>query len=344
MAAIPAHPFTYSSADVVLYSSDNVVYKVHKLILAIASDFFRDMFDLPQPTSSSDSDSSAPVTEEQVDGLPVIRMLESSKALTPLLMLCYPLEEPVLTSITEVCAVLEAAIKFDLRRASQIAKRRMRELIPSAPLRVYIIACRLGLEDEAHAAAQEIYRSKVQDQYVEKLEEISFGAYHRLLHYCSAGGDAGFGMVSVSPTKSGPKSKKDKKKADVDRSRAITFTVPVSTATPDVSTIGSPTPVLSTGDVNIVLLTSDGQRLPISGNGILYASPLLSALVARRSNIAEEVPVTEPAATMSILIRVYDPFEQPHFADLLDIHAGLIAAEKYGMRKAIDFIRKNPLS
>ncbi|KAI9436796.1 hypothetical protein BJY52DRAFT_1421820 [Lactarius psammicola] len=52
--------FNMQGADVILQSSDLVLFRVHKSILAISSPFFDDMFSLPQPPDG-----------EVVDGLPV---------------------------------------------------------------------------------------------------------------------------------------------------------------------------------------------------------------------------------------------------------------------------------
>ncbi|KAI0730803.1 hypothetical protein C8Q76DRAFT_613811, partial [Earliella scabrosa] len=174
--------FNDPSADIVVCSSDNVVLKLHKVILALASDFFKDMFGLPQPSSISlkvDDDGFG--RADTVDGPPVIRASEPSVVLNKLFRLCYPLDDPSLETIEEVRAVLTAALKYDLRKAIQIARRRLRELIPSASLRVYAIACKLSLAEEAQAAATAVREQMVQNTYVEELEEIPIGAYHRLL-------------------------------------------------------------------------------------------------------------------------------------------------------------------
>ena len=43
-------PFNRDDADIVLRSSDDVDYQLHKQILSVASPFFKDMFSLQQPT------------------------------------------------------------------------------------------------------------------------------------------------------------------------------------------------------------------------------------------------------------------------------------------------------
>ncbi|KIK56059.1 hypothetical protein GYMLUDRAFT_47299 [Collybiopsis luxurians FD-317 M1] len=64
------HPvFSSASADVVLYATDGVAYRVHSYTLRMASGFFRDMFTLPQPS---------PATEEGIPSLSININAESS--------------------------------------------------------------------------------------------------------------------------------------------------------------------------------------------------------------------------------------------------------------------------
>ncbi|KAN0137884.1 hypothetical protein V8E53_004368, partial [Lactarius tabidus] len=54
-------------ANIILRSSDQANFHVHKSVLVISSPLFKDIFSLPQPPSN-----------ELVDGLPVIQLSESS--------------------------------------------------------------------------------------------------------------------------------------------------------------------------------------------------------------------------------------------------------------------------
>ncbi|EIN03893.1 hypothetical protein PUNSTDRAFT_29952, partial [Punctularia strigosozonata HHB-11173 SS5] len=62
-------------ADVILRTSDNVDFRVYKLILSLASPFFSDMFTLPQ---AMDANVGQPVP-------PVINMAEDSATIDCLL-------------------------------------------------------------------------------------------------------------------------------------------------------------------------------------------------------------------------------------------------------------------
>ncbi|KAI1790301.1 hypothetical protein LXA43DRAFT_1017381 [Ganoderma leucocontextum] len=362
MATLPPHPFTYSNADIMFRSSDNVIYKLHKLVLSLASDFFSDMFELPQPTLPSDLNlPTKPTDGQEVDGLPVIPISEPSSVLTPLLLLCYPFDsDPDLASIAQVRTVLEAAVKYDLRKAVKTTRHRLRELVPFAPLLVYAIACKLGFEDDARDAAKEVHRRKFQDQYVKELEEIPFGAYHRLLYYCAIGGGSApgrhFSFCHAATTAGTGATPKYQIKKKTQRGLGVAPT-PSSTSAPSPSAAGSPTattpPVNGLSDSSdyrspetasadnhgIVFVASDGLRLRSAGTAILSASPALRVLATEHSSSTEGIHVPEPAVTMNILIRIYDPFEHVEITNLLDVHDALGAAVKYQMQKAIGFLR-----
>ena len=78
-----AAPFDHAKADIILRSSDNIDFRVFKLLLSLASPFFETLFDIPQPAEE--------VGDQEVkDGLAVVRVTEDSKTLDALLRFCYP--------------------------------------------------------------------------------------------------------------------------------------------------------------------------------------------------------------------------------------------------------------
>lgn len=105
-----AAPFDHAKADIILRSSDNIDFRVFKLFLSLASSFFESLFELPQPTETSED-------QEIKDGLAVVRVPENSKTLDLLLRFCYPCtlaEDPKLEVLKDVVDVLEAARKYAL--------------------------------------------------------------------------------------------------------------------------------------------------------------------------------------------------------------------------------------
>jgi hypothetical protein len=75
----PPETFDVPDANFIIRSSDNVDFRVHKSVLAMASPFFRDLLSLPQPSDS-----------EAVDGLPVVQLSEDSELLNSLVPILYP--------------------------------------------------------------------------------------------------------------------------------------------------------------------------------------------------------------------------------------------------------------
>ncbi|EMD39244.1 hypothetical protein CERSUDRAFT_152319 [Gelatoporia subvermispora B] len=188
-----SHPFRKPSADVVFASSDNVVFRVHRIILAEASDFFELMFSLPQPVAQPSipekkRGSRKHIEQQELDGLPLLRVTETSAVLENLFRLCYPVQDPALTDLDAITDTLEAAIKYDMREATQILQERLTALVHTDPLRLYAIACRHSLEDVAAAAAAEVVRQELEVRYIDAMVHITAGTYYRLAFYAHAKG------------------------------------------------------------------------------------------------------------------------------------------------------------
>jgi hypothetical protein len=91
------------NADVVLQSSDSANFRVHKAVLASSSQFFREMFSLPQPSN-----------DETIDGLPFVRLSEDAELVRALITVMYPIPTEIPTSYDRVLALLAAAQKYDM--------------------------------------------------------------------------------------------------------------------------------------------------------------------------------------------------------------------------------------
>lgn len=195
-------PYDRLDGDVVLCSSDRVGFKTHRLLLAMASPVFGDMFSLPQPSTASDEqqDFQAKVP------LPIVEVTEDSKTLRALLDTCYPLQNPDLSSLDAVDATLDAAVKYDVAKALDLCKRELQGFIIREPLRVFAIACRLDFETLAQSAAdqarkQSIFRHGL--KYAKELDRVSGGCYHRLLQHYRQRGTPPFGSPPGIPLDKG---------------------------------------------------------------------------------------------------------------------------------------------
>ncbi|KAJ7502629.1 hypothetical protein B0H11DRAFT_1989394 [Mycena galericulata] len=139
----PQPPFDNEDADVILRSSDEVDFRVFKLILSLSSSFFKDTFSLPQ----------APDLSKGAD-IQVVEILEDSHVLDKLLRFCYPCEDPVVKTLDEIHAVIEAMMKYDMLEVVKRAKQVLRSFAKSHPVAVFAISCRYEWEDLARTAAR----------------------------------------------------------------------------------------------------------------------------------------------------------------------------------------------
>jgi len=138
------HPFTFADADVILRSSDGVNFKVHRLVLSLASPFFRDLFTLPQTSSNT----------TVADCLPVIPMSEAASLLSDLLQFIYPFPDLIMDSFSSVTAILKGGDKYQLQRASSAAQKQMLKYADSDPIRVYALGCYYKVAELAQAGAR----------------------------------------------------------------------------------------------------------------------------------------------------------------------------------------------
>ncbi|KAH9927007.1 uncharacterized protein B0H18DRAFT_854239, partial [Fomitopsis serialis] len=173
-------PFNSPRSDIILRSRDRVDYRVRSSILAEASSVFEDMFDIARE---------APVEQcPRRDGIPVVPVTETSEVVDLLLRLCYPVTTPVFTSLSQVRDVLTAVDKYLMEGLTEMMKRQLTDftLDGAHPLLVYITAYAYHFEDVARVAAQRTIGQPLQDVYFTELEDLTAGAYHRLLQFHNA--------------------------------------------------------------------------------------------------------------------------------------------------------------
>ncbi|KZT21594.1 hypothetical protein NEOLEDRAFT_1139214 [Neolentinus lepideus HHB14362 ss-1] len=172
-------PFNHESADVILRSTDNVDFRVHKGILAIASPFFSDMFALGKGVDEEAKTGS----EEVSDGLQVIPMMaEDSEVLDKLLRFCYPVAQPELQTLGELKPVMTAAVKYQVERVVDCLRSLLvsSKFVNEEPLRVFAIARQHSLDKETATVAPYVLRHGLPGPFVEELKYIPASALHRL--------------------------------------------------------------------------------------------------------------------------------------------------------------------
>src|SRR5580698_1865427 len=90
-------------ASIIVRSSDQANFRVHKSVLAMSSPFFKDLLSLPQPPES-----------ELVDGLPVVALPEDAGPLNSLISLLYPITPVIPDSYQKVFALLAVCQKYEM--------------------------------------------------------------------------------------------------------------------------------------------------------------------------------------------------------------------------------------
>ncbi|KAJ7445269.1 hypothetical protein FB451DRAFT_68208 [Mycena latifolia] len=171
---VPAPPFDDPVADVILRSSDGIDFRVHRVVLSLASPFFKQMFSLPQPT-----------VEPEVPTIPVT---ESAAALDRALRFWYPGAGPVVgQTLDELRDTLESLImKYDVQSVVPFAKQQLRGYLDNDTVAVYAIAWRHQWKDLAQEAARKTLTLPLRDfesAHHPQLDSITGGAYHILLRY-----------------------------------------------------------------------------------------------------------------------------------------------------------------
>ncbi|KAI0945161.1 hypothetical protein AcV7_001775 [Taiwanofungus camphoratus] len=163
-------PFDSPDADLILQTHLDTRFLVSKSIIMAGSDYFRRLLS-SYPLSSSASPTI-------IDNMP-----ESGATIETILRLTYPVPEPILCDLDDVCDAYEAAKKYQMSKA-QYSLRRMfsaSRFMDVEPVRVYAIARRFGLEDVAENAAKHVLKSPPVWPNYEEFNDISAREYHALI-------------------------------------------------------------------------------------------------------------------------------------------------------------------
>ena len=135
-------------ATIIVRSSDQVIFRVHKPVLAMSSPFFKDLLSLPQPSDG-----------ELVDGLPVVELPEDAGLLNGLISLLYPINPVIPDSYQKVFALLAVCQKYEMESVQSNIRSAIKLGKFPAPVKAecfiaYAIARGLGLVPEAEDAAR----------------------------------------------------------------------------------------------------------------------------------------------------------------------------------------------
>ncbi|KAF9649052.1 hypothetical protein BDM02DRAFT_1981589 [Thelephora ganbajun] len=166
--------FSVPDGDIILrtQSLPNRHFRVHKLVLSLASSVFKDMFGMPQP----EPDASTVDTE-------VVDVTDPPQALDLILRLIYPIPPPIVNNLDLLVEGLVITDKYNIAGARARLRMRLAKFVNEDPLRAYAIASRFGFDEEAERASSlttGIYLPALTD-LPDDLKHISAPAYHKLI-------------------------------------------------------------------------------------------------------------------------------------------------------------------
>lgn len=132
------YDFEAPDADIILRSSDGKEFRVHKVILSLASPVFQGMFDLPQPKEPT----------------PVVDFPESSDVLQPFVQYLYPCSPPKISDLAMWADLYTVADKYSTEVVTDLLRDMLiPRFLETSPLRVYALASHWGFEEEAKVAS-----------------------------------------------------------------------------------------------------------------------------------------------------------------------------------------------
>ncbi|KAK0459855.1 uncharacterized protein EV420DRAFT_1268935 [Desarmillaria tabescens] len=185
------HPsFSSPDADIVLSSSDNILYHVDACTLRTTCGLFGTMFSIPQPQTKyagQEEDSKGAGCRREPEPIPTY---EPAATLTPLLLLLFglPLPKSIPSwSYDDIERILTLAENWDAQGPISFIRGALScpRFVETDPLRLYAIAAHFGWEEEMRLAAKFTLRIdmfNLSDEQEEVLAKISSKDLLPLLH------------------------------------------------------------------------------------------------------------------------------------------------------------------
>ncbi|KAH9916058.1 hypothetical protein B0H21DRAFT_703152 [Amylocystis lapponica] len=295
LPSVASAPFGKPNADIILRSSDLVDFMTFKIVFALASPVFEDMFEIPQPPSSSVAQDIHPE-----NGIPIIFVAENSATLDRILRLFYPVANPVLSNVADTDEALGAAQKYQMTEATAQLSRSLLGFSEVEIYPTYAVACRYGLEDVARAAALVYWRRNKGRQlasrepifYVPEMDNISAGALYRLLRFC-------YGATNEQEFKFLPEAR----------------TRPATPVIPSPPLASHPFDKPSTKS-DLLIQSSDGVHFHVTSLLLALSSPVFAELIDQLPDTpaspgARVITVTEDSHMLLWILHFCYPMEDP---------------------------------
>ena len=174
-------------------------FRVHKIVLSLASPVFKDMFSLPQPTSDDPRKSTVAEVE-------IVEVTDSAEALDIVLRLIYPFVPPSFDGDLDIlveCLVI--ADKYDIKGAKSRLYSALARTNVTQSLQVYAIAARFGFAKLVDSASLHILSSVHLARISELPDDFDFvsaTAYHKLVRQRANYLDAVVEVIKKTPLQS----------------------------------------------------------------------------------------------------------------------------------------------
>lgn len=177
-------------------------FRVHKLILSLASPVFKDMFSLPQPTTPI-SDNSTQSETVQTD---IVEVTDPPRALDAILRMIYPFTPPSFNgNLDMIVECLTIADKYEIKGAMPQLRSALSGVNASQVLQVYAIASRFGFTGLVKSTSQHILSSVNLmgiPQLPNDFEFIAATTYHKLVRQHANRLEVMVEVVNRTPLKS----------------------------------------------------------------------------------------------------------------------------------------------
>ena len=173
----PSTFFTTPDGDVILRadqgSGQEQDFRVHRLVLSLSSPAFKDMFELASP----DANVGQPV--------PVVQLADPPETIDTILKFIYPgVESPEIKDLSTLATVLDVARKYDIDSIVPALRKSLKGFLPNQCVKVYLLGCRFGFEDEAKKAARLTTPLMLgSDDYSEEVKAVSSNDLYRLIRF-----------------------------------------------------------------------------------------------------------------------------------------------------------------
>ncbi|KAA1470184.1 hypothetical protein DENSPDRAFT_675656 [Dentipellis sp. KUC8613] len=173
--------FNYLDGDTILRSSDGVQFRVHNIILRMASPVFDEALSLPKPAPKTNVDEDE---TPQQDNAQVVYVAEDEKTLATMLSFCYPGPPPSLGTLKDAKQALTVAQKYEMDTLDDFFKQKLLAFAEQHPEQVFAIGWAQRWKDVVMVAAKATLRKPfLTGAVVDEFDDIPASAAWKLLAY-----------------------------------------------------------------------------------------------------------------------------------------------------------------